>query len=181
MAKVNIRYTWLPKLMTLLPMVEFFADFYRNNSSPADRYYAICTRFAKISWRIVVTATAAIECIWGSFLLMALLECLRRGEMVPVLLSFIPGVYELLPIGNIFVHLFNYAELLSLMILEPACDLLFFVLFGNIPMVPAILQQQMQELSTILLATMVPDADVDVAEIKRRFLHFVDIHRCYNE
>lgn len=173
----------MPKLRDALPTLEFFADIYRQNSNPNDAYYSICQRYAHFTYKLVQIGHIGFLSSPIMAALLGCYQCWQSHGQSQIHHVYFPGIRadeSMYLIGSLTVVNIVLTVLIALCIAPP--DILFFLTFGNVPVVPAILRQIVDEVNVWLRQHRPIDrSTADVVFIKRRFLQFVAIHQKYNE
>lgn len=157
-------------------VTEFIADIYAKNSEPKSQYYGICAQFARISklttqiGLTVNVVTIAVITLSGS------IETIITGVYKPTL-------YIYFPIGNAnstemtaFSFAFNHSMAVACIFAIPPGELLFFIIFANMPMIPAIVRGHFQRLTEVLQRK-----DLNVLDVKRRIVQYIRMQLKYNE
>lgn len=93
---------------------------------------------------------------------------------------YIPGVHSYSRFGYVLLTIINSAALALGGICISPPDMLFYLVFVNVPLVAAIVRRQMDEL-TALLRTQRCVVGGDITIVKRHFLHYISIYHKYNE
>lgn len=161
-----------------MPIIEFFKDIYRKNSSTNAKYYAVCKRYSRIS-KLTVQIGMLCYSAWVTVItLSGALECLLTGVLKPFMKIYFPGVYEGEYSTGFFILLlmFNVSMSLISYVTTPTGDMLFFAIFANVPMVPHIIQGQLDELAEVL-----EKKQPTLKEIKYRMYQYLVMHKRYNE
>lgn len=161
----------------MLPIIEFITDIYEKNSDASSHYYGICQRFARISKLI---CTVGFGLYLATLLVTALpgtCKLLLTGDYEPTMLIHFPGVYEYT--GGMLVAslIFNHFMVVICLLTIPPGDMFFFIVFANMPMVPAVVQGHLDQLTKILEQ----QRDRNRLEIKRRMVQYIQMQRRYNE
>jgi hypothetical protein len=162
----------------LYPTIEFIADIYEKNSQPTSQYYEICQQFARIS-KLVVKVSLSIYIVTLTVTaLLGTCETLLTGNYKPTMVIYFPGIHEystqMMVVSLTVNHLMVVVSLLSI----PPGDIFFFILFANMPMVPAVIKGHFDELTRKLEHT---GKVVNVMEVKRRIVQYIGMQRRYNE
>lgn len=178
--QIVIKYIWMQQLRALIPNMDFIADIYRKNSVSSSKYYAICKRFARRSRQVMVYAYGLYSIGYIMFYMVAAYDMWRSNGVTQIAHIYIPHVHVYSTIGLVFLFIINSSVVAFCVLSVPPLDLLFFLIFGNVPLVSAIMRQQMDEL-TELLRLKRPRLSCDIRFIKRHFLHYIRIHHKYNE
>lgn len=162
-------------LTQLMPIFNFIEDIYRKNSASDTKYYKICQYYGNISAR---TVQIMYTLYFYSILLMGAsgaYESYCSGELKPTLLIYLPGIDDRSTCYMLLLVIFNYAIAVMSLISSPLNDALFFVLFANIPMIPKIIEGQLNELNERQ-----EDRMVSRKEIRSRMWQYFLMHSAYN-
>lgn len=179
-SQITIKYIWMQKLRVLLPNLKFFDDIYRKNSSPSSAYYVICSRFARRSRNIIFYSYTLNVSLYGVLFIGGAFDMWRHNGKTQILHLYIPGVYVYSSLSNVFLTILNTLALAMVAVCAIPLDMLYFLVFSNVSLAPAIARLQMEEM-TALLRTRRPLFTGDVHFIKRHFLHYIRVHHKYNE
>lgn len=174
--QIAIKYIWMHKLRVLLPNLEFFADIYRKNSDPRSKYYAICSSFAKRSRKIMLYGYIAYSSLFVVFFFVGAYDMWRTNMKLQLTNIYVPGISEYSTTGSLLLLIPNFVMIVLGSVCVSPQDLLFFLIFSNVPLVTAIMRGQMNELTLLLRS---PSGDV--ALVKQHFLHYIGVHHKYNE
>lgn len=112
--------------------------------------------------------------------LMGVIDMWRHPGASQILHVYIPGMYLSSPMGIVLLTILNIVLLALITVCAIPLDMFFLFGFCNVPLAPAIVQTQMEEVTQLLRARRSLDGD-DVAIVRRHFLHFIGIHHKYNE
>lgn len=93
---------------------------------------------------------------------------------------YIPGVYVSSTVGIVLLAIFNTLAMVNAGMCVSPQDMLFFLVFGNVPLLSAIVRIQMEEL-TQMLRFKRSHAGSDAIFIMRYLMHYIGIHHQYNE
>lgn len=165
----------MERLRILIPTLHFFTGIYRDNSLPTSEYYAISRQFGHLSRLIMAFGYVSYLSMFGMFLLGGVFDFCRTGFKSQILHIYIPGIYHYSAAGTTLLAILNTLTLIWCGMLVSPPDMLFYLSFGNVPMVSAIIHQQMKALSARLRL------DKGDPKIRERFLQYVGIHHKYNE
>lgn len=163
-------------MRVLLPNVDFYLDIYCKNSAPTSKYYAICSHFARRSRRMIVLVYNAFLCSSGIAFLTGAFDVWRSHGSSQIMQIYVPGVdvFSSLPC-IVLLTLLNSAVFVLAVICFAPVDMFFFLVFGNVPLVAAIVHNQMDELTARLRS------GEHTAAVKQYFLHFIGIHHKHKE
>lgn len=89
---------------------------------------------------------------------------------------YFPGIHEYSIEMFALLSAFNYAMVVISFLTIPPGDMLFFVIFANISMMPSIIRGQLQELAKAL-----QEKKSNVVEIRHRIVEYIQMKRRYNE
>lgn len=170
----------MQKLKVLSSNLEFYLNIYRKNLTSAGKYYAICKRYARRSRQIMLLAYFSYLLVYGTIFVGGICDMCLNNDGSQVVHLYIPGVYDLSPFGNILLMIPNLMIVVMATLCMTPQDMLFYLVFGNVSLVAAIVQSQMEEL-TVLLRSKQPQYGGDVTFVKHHFLHYIDVHYKYNE
>lgn len=104
------------------------------------------------------------------------LESVIRGISKPTMILYFPGIYEYSTLMYILLTVYNYVMVVISFLTIPPGDMLFFVIFANISMVPRIIKEQLDELDDGI-----EKAKLSPVEIKRKLFKYLLMHQRYNE
>lgn len=153
---------------------------YRKSSTPTSQYYEICSRFGQLSRRIMWLGYGLYMFLYVLFFIVGAYDMWRSNGESQIVHLYIPGIYVYSPIANGCLAILNTSLLTMCAIIVSPQDVLFYLVFGNVPLVTAIVRRQMNEV-TELLKSKRPRSSGDVAFVKRHFMHYIGIHHKYNE
>lgn len=176
--QLTIKYIWMRKLRALRPNLEFFADIYRNNSESSSKYYAVCCRFARRSRRIILYAFSFYMYLYVVATMTALYDLWRSNGTENLVHLYIPGYYVSSWYEVTLLTILNFMVVLLTFCCIPPVDLFFYLVFGNVPLVAAIVRSQMDEFSALFRSNRV---EHDIIFVKRHFLAHIRIHHEYNQ
>lgn len=145
-----VRYYNLSDLQHLRPIIEFIADIHAKNSQPTAEYYGICQRFARISKLTVQMGLAMYSAAILVIALPGTVATILTGVHKPSLAIYFPGIHDYSSEMTVLLFIFNHVMVGICFLTIPAGEMLFFVIFANIPMVPAIIKRHLDELETVL-------------------------------
>lgn len=175
-SQILFKYIWAENLRYLLPTVKFFADIHQNNSTSSSKYYSICHRYGQRNRIIVLFGFFGFTSLYVVFYALGLLQSyLAKGNTVHV---YIPGVYEYSRVGFIALSVVNTLAFVWCALCMMPTDMFFYFVFANIPIVPDIVRNLMDDLNILLRRN--PD-DASHLLIKHRLLHYIGIHHKFNE
>lgn len=162
----------------MVKIADSIGAMYRQNSHPTDEYYAICQRFVRISEITIKMVIAGyIMCVAGT-LIFGTCDAFLSTERQPFMYCYLPKIRDY---SNdfffILVSIYNTGILTLVAISIAPCDVFFAIVIANALMIPAMVQQQMDELS----AELRKEQPIDAADIKRRFIRYITMHQEYNE
>lgn len=104
-------------------------------------------------------------------------ELLLRGDYKPTMLIYFPGVREYSGGMLIASLIFNHFMVVICLLTIPPGDMFFFIVFANMPLVPAVIKEHLDQLTKILEQK----RDENRLEIKRRMVQYIQMQRRYNE
>lgn len=174
--QITFKYYLLDDLKHLIPIIEFIADIYEKNSHPTGKYYGICCKYARITQ---LTVKIGFALYFGAITIITLsgtLESILRDIRKPSMVIYFPGIHEYSTAMFALLCGYNYVMVVISFLTIPPGDMLFFVIFVNISMVPAIIKGQFEELTNAL-----QEKQMNPVQIKRRILQYIQMHRRYNE
>lgn len=177
--QVLIKYLLLGDLHRLRPLFEFLKSVYQQNSWPNSKYYKTCMEFARISHLTLVIGFSLYSFIFAQIVLFGIYESLRRAEPTPFLFIFFPFASNDNLIVYILDLLYNTIAYLTCVVTVPPADLVFFIVFANVPLISTVICCQLNELSMIIQRDEVKPLNNN--DIKRFLLNYVWMHRKYNE
>lgn len=172
-AHVVIKYYLLKDLHSLRRIIDCLGDVFRKNSRPADKYYALCRRFARYNELILICGVASFCVLVVTILLFGLLEPLLHRK--PVYCIYVPGVRNYTTSQFIALNAAIAVQSLTANSVIPAGDFFIYMILMNLTMLPLILSSQMDDMSARL-----ERRQASVSEIKRRWMHYVVVHQEYN-
>lgn len=171
---MSLKFYLLRDLQNIIPVTEFIADIYKKNSDPAAKYHRACQRYARIS-ELVIKIGYGIYSI-SLVVLSGVPELILTGEIKPCLNIYIPGIYAYSTTGYILIMAYNYYVVYISFLTTPIGDMLFFIIFANIPMAPVVIRGQLDELRDRLETNM-----ASMKAIKFRIMQYILMHHDYNE
>lgn len=160
-----------------MPIIEFFRDIYRKNSNVESTHYDTCKKYSRIS-NLTVNIGLLCYSAWVTVItLSGALECILTGVLKPFMKIYFPGYYEGQYSTGVFIILllFNVSMSLISYVTTPTGDMLFFAIFANVPMVPSIIQGQLDELTAVL-----ENKQATIKEVKYRMYQYMMMHMRYN-
>lgn len=162
----------MPKV---IPILNFIENIYRKNSTPDSKYYKLCQYYGVLSERTVKALYSLYFIPIVLIILSSAFELYFAEEYKPPLLVYIAGSFYSSSWYIAFLVAINWAIAMMASIASPLNDAFFFVLFANIPMIPKIIEGQLDELNEVL-----GRSKASLQEIKCRLLQYVWMHRTYN-
>lgn len=171
-----LKYIFMENLRQLIPITEFIEDIYIKNSQPSCRYYDICTQYGRISQLTVKVGGSLYFTAIGIITLSGIVETIITGVMKPTMALFVPFVFDYSTLMWWTLMAFNYLMSVICFFTTPPGDMLFFVIFANIPMIPAVIEGQLNELTEAI-----QKRTVRTKEIKQRLLQYIWMQRKYHE
>lgn len=172
--KVSSKFYLLRDLQNIIPVTAFLADIYEKNSKPGGKYYDRCRQFARIS-ELVIKIGYTIYSV-SLIILSGIVEMLVTGVVKPCLNIYVPGVHDYTTAAFITLMAYNYLIVITSFLTTPIGDMLFFIIFANVPIVPMVIQGQLDELRDKL-----ETETGSLAEIKYRIMQYILMHQSYNE
>lgn len=177
-SQISIKYCLFNELQRLVRIAHGIGEKYRQNSRPNDEFYAICQRFVRITEITMKMVIAGyIGCMAGT-LIFGLCDALLSDERQPFVYCYLPKIRDY---SNNFYYLlitiYNSCILSLAAIAIAPCDVFFAIIIANALMIPAMIQQQMNELSADLRKT----RGADTGDIQRRLIRYIKMHHEYNE
>lgn len=160
--------------------MEFFDDIYRKNSSPTSKYYAVCCRSARLSRYMMVLGYTSYGILYTLFFMVGAYDLWRTNGESQIIHIYIPRVHVTSPVGIAVLSILNTVTLVAAGFCVSPQDMFFILVFGNVPLVPAIVRTQMDEL-TALLKSKRPHSTGGATFVRRNFMHFIRVHHKYNE
>lgn len=109
-------------------------------------------------------------------ILSGVVEMILTGVIKPCLNIYVPGIYDYSTIGFSLLMAYNYLIAVTSFLTTPIGDMLFFIIFANIPMVPKVIQGQLDEMRDKLETN-----SGSLKEIKYRIMQYILMHQNYNE
>lgn len=167
------KYLSLAKLTMLRSTLEYFENIYRRNATESQAHYGICRRYTHIiDTGMRVAAIAFVATIIAIFFI-APYDSYRTST--PLFFFYFPFVreYTLIQVSALNTVI-GIANLVAVPV-EPAGDLLLFVVVANFTMIPVIIEDQLSEMTKRVNLKM-----ADGKEIKRRWLQYISMHQDYN-
>lgn len=150
---------------------------YEENSRSMDKYYSICNATAKQTELIVLVIPKAFMFFMSLLAICGILDAVLFDYRQPLAHLYLPGIYVyddwlfvLVTAYNICVLAIGYLMLLS-------ADLLFFVVTANASITPAIVLQNMNELSVKLRNS---ERREENDEIHQMFSDYIAMHQKFN-
>lgn len=171
-----LKYVFMQNLRQLIPITEFIEDIYVKNAQPTGRYYAICAQYGRISQLTIKVGASLYFTSIGIITLSGIFETIITGVVKPTMALFFPFVFEYSKIMWWTLMAFNYLMSAICFFTTPPGDMLFFVIFANIPMIPAVIEGQLDELTETI-----EKQTVRRGEIKYRLLQYIWMQRNYYE
>lgn len=171
--QVICKYISLADLLMLRPIIDYFETFYRANSRPNDKYYAIGERYARITEHGLKIALIAFTGLLLATLVLSLYDTYRTGT--PMLFLYFPFVHAYSSVQFLALNAFIGVIHVVTAIAEPAGDAFIFVIVVSLTMIPMVIEQHMEELSAKLEQGM-----ATVAQIKQRLLYYIVMHQRFN-
>lgn len=171
------KFLLLGDLQPMVETVTSFADIYRANCHPHDKYYRICCKFAGHTKTTVQTSDTTLK-FFGAFVFVGgIVESMIKDERVPFAHCHFPTiddysndiVYALVTLYNTAISILMYISF------EPS-EIFFYMIAANLMLIPEIIQREIAELSTKLLGSCVAAND-----IKESFVRYMQLHQQYNE
>lgn len=162
----------------LISIADFIKDIYLRNQSPKDRYYAVCERYANITKMITNTSFTIFAISGLTFTLSLTVASIVSGELKPSMYVYFPGVHEYSNCLMAMLLLYNFALAIATVLISPPGDVFFFFIFSNIPMIPDIIQGQLDEMTAALEVKKRP---INLIDIKCRIWQFLKMQKKYEE
>lgn len=172
-SQITYKYIILDDLQQLNPIINFFDDIYAKNSLPSDKHYAICKRYASITTMtikvgiVLYSMTSVMITLSGNF------EWVATGYFRPAMYIYLPHIHEYSRHAYMWLMAYNYVMAVACFLLIPPGDMLFFIVFANVPMAPAVMQGQLEEFEVAL------DRGRN-DEVRTRMLQFIQMLDRYN-
>lgn len=181
--QITYKYIILRDLQQLNPIIEFFEEIYAQNSQPNSKYYAVCKRFAAIT-TMTVKASFVMYSLTSVFItLSGNFEWVATGHFRPCMYIYIPRVHAYDAQQYVWLMAYNYVMAVACFLLIPPGDMLFFIIFANVPLAPALMQGQLQEFEDTLTrngAKGFGDDGQNGMDIKQRMLEYIKLLDKYN-
>lgn len=173
-SEVLWKFVFLSDWTMLRTIIDYFEKFYRENSRPTDKYYAVARRFVRLTERGLKFAFFIYTGLLLINLLLAIYDSFRTGE--PMLFLYVPFVREYTCIQLLLLNIYVAIVNLVVAVAEPAGDALIYVILVSLTTIPEVIASQMDELTQML-----QQRSVSVVEIKQRWMHFIGLHHHFNE
>lgn len=175
-SQATFKYYLLQDLKQLIPIIEFIADMYEKNSAKTSKYYGICRQYARITKLTVKIGISLYFAAMAIITLSGTFESIIRNIRKPSMVIYFPGIHEYSTEMFATLCAYNYAMVVISFLTVLQGDMLFFVIFANVPMVPSIIRGQLEELTNVL-----QEKNLNVVDIKRRIQQYFQMHRRFNE
>lgn len=179
-SQVLIKYCMLSDLHRLRSLFEFLKTVYEQNSWPNSRYFETCKKYSRISRLTLIIGFSLYSFIFAQIVLFGIYESVRREEPTAFLFIFFPYIYNTTLTIYVLDLLYNTIAYLTCVVTVPPGDLVFFIIFANVPLIATIMSCQLNELSRKLKAHDELQSISD-EQIRQYLLNYVWMHRKYNE
>lgn len=173
-----MKYIFLCDLQHFHEIIDFSKDIYKKNTHVKDKYYQLCDRYGFISQLTIKIGLAAYIPLVSIFVLLQLIDSIQKGELKPCLFIYFPFGFEYSqPLClRVIMFLYNFLFAASIITILVPVDILFFLIFLNIPLTSEILQEHLLELNRSL-----EKARISEDAIKRRLLEYLEMHKKHIE
>lgn len=157
--------------------MDFIVSIYVKNSKPTNQYYGICQKFARITKQTMI---AGFALYYGAIALMTFpgtIETILTGVHRPSLAIYFPRIHKYSTEMTVLQFIFNQIIVVTAFITVPVAEVLIFVIFANMPMVPEIIKQHLEELTKLLERK----PKMIFIETKHRIVQYIEMQRRYIE
>lgn len=165
----------MPDLRRMMKLIEFFGDIYRKNNDPCSTYYNTCKHYARTTELTIKIAGSGYFGIVIILSLSGVFESVIRGVWKQPMIIYFPGIYEYSTIQFALLIAFNVIMIVVCFVTLPVVDMLFFLMFANVPMVPTIIKQHLNSLDEGI-----ENSRFSPREIKHRLVLYHLMHKSYN-
>lgn len=175
--QITAKYVLFHDLQNLLPIVAFLSDLYEKNSEPTSQYYKICQRFGRITKLTIKVGFGFYIAGTTLTFIPSILEAIIMGVYMPPMVIYCPRILDCFSTG-ITVSLFIFNLIMAAVVSITICpgDVMFFVMFANVPMITLIIRGHLEGLTVAL-----EQKKVNVGVIKHRMAQYIRMQRRYNE
>lgn len=167
---------FLPDLRGMIKLTDFFGDIYKKNNDPCSAHYATCKHYARITELTIKIGYSAYFILTFALALSGAVESLFGGVSKQTMVIYFPGISEYSPLQFTLLTLFNIMMGALGFLVVPIADMMFFVMFANVPMVPKLIKEQLNSLEEGIAKLR-----FSPKEVKHRLSLYLSMHKSYNE
>lgn len=174
----TMKYLLFVDLRKMVKIIDGIRAVYFENSQPTDAYYGICQRFVRITEYTIKIIIFGYVMVMVGTLLFGTFDAILSNERQPFMYCYLPKIRNYS--NNFFytlVSIYNTGILALATITIAPNDVICALIIVNAPMVPAMVQVQMDQLSSELRKK----APIDSAGIQRCLIRYLKMHQEYNE
>lgn len=172
-----MKYLFLSDLQHLLPTIDFIEIIYRNNSNPGNKYYKLCTKFGRISEFTVKIGLSSFLVLLFAAVAIETMRSILTGQIHPCFWIYFPFVHEYSTTTVVILAAYNYIMVVVDALTISPGDLLYFLIFVNILMMPTVLRDHLKELEEMLEK----HQKVSTADLNRFKIEFLKFFKFYDD
>lgn len=140
-------------MQRLLGILEFVDEIYKQNASSNDRFYELCTRYAKLTRMIVISTLCFYVFIFLAVMLPSAVEYLLTKQFTPILHVYFIGIKEYSTATYAMAIAYNFATAFLKAILQIPTDATSLMSIVNFPFMAAIIDGKLSDLDQQLDST----------------------------